>query len=332
MRSLAEVEAAFNARVLTGLPEVSQPVSSNGGGEPLPADALLEPVRRLYTSLRVRNMFEGSHGAGGEGDDGAGGAANGGGSAPWGKLFARGGAGGSQGAPRSILFVSADSGDGKSSLATNLALVARDAGERVAVVDADLRRPVQAQLLDVKAPYGLIDVLAGHISLEAAMPFVGPAPRISAPQADEWGSGDGGVATAVAATTMTMPGGLLRVLTSGAAPANPPALLASPRMGELLQVVSDEHDFTLVDGPPPLAVSDVIPLLRLVDGIVVVVRFGHTRKAAAERLVELLHGAASAPVLGVVATGVPVSELRRHGLWSPYTYDRSDWRSRLSRS
>jgi Mrp family chromosome partitioning ATPase len=319
MRSLAEVEAAFGVPLLTGLPQVDAPIA-HANGQPAPAEALLEPVRRLHTTVHVRSAAYAdlSHG---EAPDVASREPE----PAWGSLLQRPPLPGGRGAsPKSILFVSADAGDGKSTLVASLALIARDAGERVAIVDADLRRPAQAALLDIPAAHGLIDVLGGRLSLEEAMPFVGPAPR-SAPQRPlEWGGAEAGDSAEGSVTTMIAPpvalvtGGYLRALTSPAPAENPPALLASARMEELLKAVEDEHDFMLVDGPPPLAVSDVLPLLRLVDGLVVVVRFGHTRRTAARRLMELLHNASSAPVLGVVATAVPPSELRRHGLWSPY--------------
>ncbi len=69
----------------------------------------------------------------------------------------------------------------------------------------------------------------------------------------------------------------------------------------------------LVDAPSPLEVSDVMPLLALVDGIVIVARAGHTREASARRLVELLARTASAPVLGVAANCVSRKEIERFG-------------------
>ena len=120
-----------------------------------------------------------------------------------------------------ILFVSADPGDGKSMLAAALALVQRDAGERVAIVEANFRRPVQARLLGLDGTHGLADVLGGRIPVEEAMQRVTPAHPPEAVEAEE---GSEAVLTAVDSRA-----GSLFVLTGGGDVANPPALLAGPR-------------------------------------------------------------------------------------------------------
>jgi succinoglycan biosynthesis transport protein ExoP len=103
------------------------------------------------------------------------------------------------------------------------------------------------------------------------------------------------------------------VLTSGEAIANPPALLASRTMSELLSSIAEDFDRVLIDAPPPLEVSDVMPLLHSVDGLLLVARVGHTRVTSAQRLAELLRRTASAPVLGVVANHVKRSDIERYG-------------------
>jgi len=79
-----------------------------------------------------------------------------------------------------------------------------------------------------------------------------------------------GVATVVAARDE----GSVSVLLSGGTVANPPALLASREMSALLRSIADDFDYTLVDAPPPLAVSDVMSLLQVVHAIVIVARIG----------------------------------------------------------
>src|SRR6185312_4867325 len=120
--------------------------------------------------------------------------------------------------------------------------------------------------------------------------------------------------------------GSASVLVGGMA-ANPSALLAGPQMRDTLHAIAEEHDYVLLDAPPPLEVSDVIPLMRLVDAIVIVARAGQTREAAARRLVQLLAHTPSAPVLGVVANGVSDKDIEKYG-FSKYSTGRS-WRSRL---
>jgi Mrp family chromosome partitioning ATPase len=208
--------------------------------------------------------------------------------------------------PRTILALSADAGDGRSTLIADLALVQRDAGERVAVVEADFRRPVQASLLDVTRSVGLGEVLAGTLPVDDALQRVA---SIHAGVSVETPGAAGEVATAVQAPNK----GSVFVLTSGEAVANPPALLASRTMAGLLDSIAEDFDRVLIDAPPPLEVSDVMPLLHSVDGIVIVARMGHTRVTSAQRLAELLKHTASAPVLGVVANHVPRADIERYG-------------------
>jgi Mrp family chromosome partitioning ATPase len=205
-----------------------------------------------------------------------------------------------------ILFISPDAGDGRSTLIANLARVQSEAGERVAVVEADFRRPTQARLMDVHGEYGLADVLSGKLGLGEAMQSAkaspDPSAGVSAPAA-------GTVSTVVESRSV----GSLSVLVGGGAVANPPALLATDAMADLLRTVAGEFDYVLVDVPPPPEVSDAMPLLQLVDGIVLVARVGHTREVSAQRLAQLLGRTASAPVLGAVVNCVPRKDLESYG-------------------
>ncbi|HEX5223497.1 MAG TPA: Wzz/FepE/Etk N-terminal domain-containing protein [Solirubrobacteraceae bacterium] len=268
--SLSDVEGMFQAQVLTALPKVRSP-TRRPNGERAPARPLLEPLRRLHTTLQLGDGLP------------------------------------RNGHPRSIVFVSADPGDGRSTLIANLARVQRDAGARVAVIEADMRRPVLGRLLDVESPHGLGDVLMGRAALDEAMRDV------AAPGPETVGGTDtaraGGLSTVVAQRGT----GSLSALLAGESIDNPPALLASVQMADLLRAVSDVYEFVLVDAPPPLSVSDVMPLLSLVDGVIVVARVGHTGTQAAQRLVQVLGRTASAPLLGVVANCVAPKDLERYG-------------------
>jgi Mrp family chromosome partitioning ATPase len=128
------------------------------------------------------------------------------------------------------------------------------------------------------------------------------------------------IADAAGVSTAVEPGshGSISALVRGGDVANPPALLASDGMRELLRAVAEEYDYVLIDAPPPLEVSDAMPLLALVDGIVLVTRVGHTRRVSALRLAQLLGRTASAPVLGAVANCVPRKDVERYGfVWAP---------------
>jgi Mrp family chromosome partitioning ATPase len=98
---------------------------------------------------------------------------------------------------------------------------------------------------------------------------------------------------------------------------NPPAVLAQPAMQDLLRALAADFDYVLIDAPSPLEVSDVMPLAKAVDGIVMVARIGHTRETSAGRLLQLLRQTASAPVLGVAANCVAPRDLERFGFSSP---------------
>jgi Mrp family chromosome partitioning ATPase/capsular polysaccharide biosynthesis protein len=269
LRTLEGIEAVFGSQILTALPEVARPVVHRSG-QPEPSRVLLEPIRRLHGALQ----FAGE------------------GTAP----------------RRVIVFVSPDAGDGKSTLVADLAMVQRDAGLRVAVVEANFRRPVQARLLDLDGSHGLADVLSGRLAVEEAMERVLPA---NAPVGPDELEPAGGGTTATASRA-----GSLFLLAGGVSVPNPPALLASDATADLVGAKLSDFDHVLIDAPSPLEVSDVLPVLKLADAIVIVARVAHTREGAAERLVQLLAQAASAPVFGVVANCVPRSGIERYGFSS----------------
>lgn len=285
LRSLAEIEAAFETEVLTALQTVAHPIVQKDG-RPAPAKSLREPLQRLHTTLQVGNVHD----------------QNG------------------RGRPRTILFVSAEAGDGKSTVAADLALIQRDAGEAVAIVEADLRRPVMAKLLGVSAEPGLAEVLEGKLTVREAIQDVGAVAATPGPQGAQ--APTGGTATIVEAPAT----GSASILVGGATVANPPALLAGSTMSDTLHSVATEFDYVLIDASPPLEVSDAISLLRLVDGIVIVARVGQTRQLSATRLTQLLARTPSAPVLGVVVNGVPQKDIKRYGF---STYGGRSWRRRL---
>jgi Mrp family chromosome partitioning ATPase len=99
-------------------------------------------------------------------------------------------------------------------------------------------------------------------------------------------------------------------------------------MAELIRELGESHDYVLIDAPGPLEVSDGIPLLGLVDGIIIVARAGQTRDISARRLTELLARTPSAPVLGVVANGVSQRDVSRYGFsaYNPRRWRRGPFR------
>jgi len=115
-------------------------------------------------------------------------------------------------------------------------------------------------------------------------------------------------------------GRTLDVLVAGAAlPPNPSELIESHAMEALLEEANSMYDLVVVDTTPLAAVSDAFPLLRKVDGIIIVGRVGRNRRDVAERLHETLAGV-GAPLLGVIANGLKSSRSGSYGYGYGYDY------------
>jgi len=187
---------------------------------------------------------------------------------------------------RTLMIVSAAPGDGKTTVARHLAGAAARMGTRVLLVEVDLRRPTLAEQLDIPSGPGLSDVLIGAVSMNEAVQSI----ELQAQPAV-----DGARRRA------------LDVLVAGATlPPNPAELIESHAMEAVLQQAKSAYDLIVIDTPPLTAVSDAFPLLRKVDGVIIVGRVARNRRDIAERLHETLTGA-GAPLLGVVANGVKSS-------------------------
>jgi len=179
-----------------------------------------------------------------------------------------------------IVVSSSLPGEGKSTLAVNLALALAEADHRVLLVDADLRRPSIADKLDLAGAAGLSTILIGRATLPDVVQEVGAHG--------------------------------LHVLASGAVPPNPSQLLASPVVAELFGEVARAYDVVVVDSPPILPVSDALLLSRFVTGTVLVTGSRRTRRnQVAETLRRM--STVEAPLLGVVLNQVAPRE-------QPYGY------------
>lgn len=199
---------------------------------------------------------------------------------------------------RTLLVGSAAPGDGKTTVARHLASAAARMGSRVLLLEGDLRRPTIARQLDLPSGPGIADVLIGSIALAEAIQSV----DLESP------SGHGASVRA------------LDVLVAGAAlPPNPGELIESHAMERLLEQAKSTYDLIVIDTPPLTAVSDAFPLLRKVDGVVIVGRVGRNRRDVAERLHETLTGA-GAPLLGVIANGFKSGGRGSYGYAYDYSY------------
>jgi tyrosine-protein kinase len=186
---------------------------------------------------------------------------------------------------RTIAIASGTRGEGKTTVARHLAEAAANAGSRALLLEADLRGPTLARALDLRPGPGLIDVLNGDASIDRAVQ------RVSL-QSSPAQNGTGGRT--------------LDVLVAGAPSFNAVELLESAAMDALLEQVRAVYDLVVIDTPAVTVVSDALPLLSRVDGIVVVGFVGRTRRHEAERLRQVLEDS-GARLLGAIANGVSPS-------------------------
>jgi capsular exopolysaccharide synthesis family protein len=175
------------------------------------------------------------------------------------------------------LVTSAGPGAGKTTTVANLALVLAEAGRRVLVVEADLRRPRVAEVLGVDRAIGLTNVLVRRMPGDQAIQRV----RIG-----------------------------LDVLASGPLPPNPGEVLDSAAMAGLLAQTRDRYDAVLLDASPLAPVTDAVALARQVDGVLLVVPYGGVDGAQLQAAKETLE-TVGAPLLGAVLTKVATRH-RRH--------------------
>lgn len=173
---------------------------------------------------------------------------------------------------RALLVTSAGAEEGKSTTLANLAVTIAQSGKRVILVDADLRRPTQHQIFELKNNVGLTD-MARDDALLAAPPLQ-----------------DSGVPN-------------LQILTSGQLPPNPAEILGSKRMSDILAALLERADLILFDAPPVLAVTDAVVLSAKMDGVLLVVSAGKTKRESAKKARAQLEKI-NARILGAVVNNV----------------------------
>jgi len=178
---------------------------------------------------------------------------------------------------KTILITSPEPGDGKSTLASNLAIAMAKSGQRVALVDADFRRPSLHRVFEVSHDVGLSALVAGRVTLEEAMHHTGI---------------DG-----------------LDFLPAGFLPANPSEILNSQAFVAVMEKIKQLYDHVVVDAPPVMPVSDSRILGAMCDVTLLVLRAEKsTRKGSQHALEGLL--SVGARVLGVVVNDVHRSRHR----------------------
>ena len=194
---------------------------------------------------------------------------------------------------RSLLLTSAVPGEGKTLLAANLGLSFAQAGHRVVLVDADLRRPRLGRLLGLEPAPGLSDLLSENM----------PESRLM--------SGD--LPEAALHREQQLP---LEVLTSGSPAPNPSELLGSDGFAALLEGLTRRGDFVILDTPALLSAGDAAVIARLTAAAVLVVaRVASTRAGQLDAAAEALRAVGEYPV-GAVLNGLPASTGREYSYGS----------------
>jgi capsular exopolysaccharide synthesis family protein len=193
--------------------------------------------------------------------------------------------------PQVILVTSSVPGEGKSLFSTSLAHLAALGGQKVLLLETDLRRPTLAQQFVLKPRHGLAEVLGGEAALSDAL---------HQPQ-----------------------GTKLTVLPATASNPFAPELLASGKMKKLLGELRKKFDLIILDSPPVTAVADATLLAALADSVLFVVRWGTTPRTVTMKALAALK-AARAPLAGCLLSRVDFSKQKTYGYGSDaYTYNQA---------
>ena len=188
---------------------------------------------------------------------------------------------------KTIMLTSAEPNEGKSTTISNLAAVMAQSGNRVLVVDCDMRDPTQHKIFQV-SNHGLSDCISAR---DNVMSYV---------QQTEVDN--------------------LYVLTAGPIVPNPSEILGSQVMIDILKAVEESFDYVLVDTPPVLPVTDAAVVGGIVDGVILVIASGSTSPAnAKEAKARLEKGGAR--ILGAVLNKVDVAHSHSYGYYYYYGHD-----------
>ncbi len=175
---------------------------------------------------------------------------------------------------RSLVVTSAAMGEGKSTTIANLAVTMAQSGRRTILVDCDLRRPSLHDIFNLKQEPGLTNMVLGQDEK--------PPLQVT------------GVEN-------------LWLLSSGTLPPNPADLLGTKRVDQVIAILQEQADIVLFDAPPVVAVTDAAVLGAKVDGVLLVISAGKTRRDHAERAKEMLEKA-RVRIVGVALVNAPKSE------------------------
>ncbi len=175
---------------------------------------------------------------------------------------------------RKLLFSSPSSGEGKSTTLANLAVTLAQVDQRVIMIDCDLRRPTLHTLFGLNNTKGISDMVLNDQAL------------LEPPYQNTEING-------------------LRLIASGALPPRPGDMLGSKKLEIVLDRLMQDADILLLDAPPVMAATDAAILATKVDGVLLVISAGETKREQAQRSVERLHQV-NANILGAVLNNVPL--------------------------
>ncbi len=175
---------------------------------------------------------------------------------------------------RSLVVTSAGADEGKSTTLANLAVTMAQTGKKVILVDCDLRRPSQHEIFNVRNNSGLSDLMRDESLLTNP-------PLQDTPVAN------------------------LKLLTSGQLPPNPSELLGSRRMDEIIAALLTRAELVLFDAPPIIAVTDAALLSAKVDGVLLIISAGKTKREHARKAQALLEKV-NARLIGTVLNNVKI--------------------------
>jgi capsular exopolysaccharide synthesis family protein len=188
---------------------------------------------------------------------------------------------------QTVSITSSGPGEGKSTIASNLAVVTAESGKKTLLIDCDQRKPMIHKIFNQSNLVGLSNLLAGEVTIENAIK----------PTAIE----------------------NLSIMTAGTRPPNPSELLASAKMKHFIEDMKEKYDFIVIDTPPVLIVTDAQLLADYTDGYLLVVSSGAAEKNAAMKAKELLENV-NAKILGVVLNNIDVNESSYYGYYYQYYY------------
>lgn len=197
----------------------------------------------------------------------------------------------------SVLITSAAAGEGKTTVAWNLAASAAGAGLRTVLVEADFHQASIARRTGTPSQPGLSELLSDQSPLDRSVQRL--------VKVEERRNGHELARN-------------LDLIVAGSPPPNPVELLESEGMARLVQRLGADYELVVIDSPPLTVLADAIPLTKMVDGVIVVGQINKTTRDQAQALHAQLESL-NAPVLGTVANRMP----RRRMRYGYYTYGRS---------